>query len=78
MESREKLETIHELFQHPGWPILYDILEGARANLGDIRAINSIEELHFNRGRLTQLDELRNFPELVREQLDSPEVDDAV
>lgn len=78
MNEQQKLEVIHDLFQHEGWGYLGDIIFSAKEHLSDIRSIDSMETLHYNRGRLHQLSELENFPVLIRQQLDSLESEDAV
>jgi hypothetical protein len=78
MSDQQKLEVIHDLFQHEGWGLMTQLIQEARKNLSDIRSIDSIEKLQYNRGRLHQLDELENFPVMVRQQLDALESEDVV
>lgn len=70
-EDLRKLEMLHEMFQSEAWTILSEAIEQTRRALTDIRGIESAEKLYFNKGKLTMLDELAQYPHMVKGQLDN-------
>ena len=64
MITEKEEEEARELFMLPGWRSLMDQIED-QMDLCNLDACNTLEELHFNKGRLAVLRMLSNYEDYV-------------
>lgn len=64
MITEKEEEQARELFMLPGWRSLMDELED-QADLCNLDACNSVEDLFFNKGRLAVIRMLLNYEDYV-------------
>ena len=64
MITEQEEEDARDLFRMPGWGALMDQLED-QAELCNIDACNTLEELHFNKGRLAVIRMILNYEDYV-------------
>ena len=64
MITEKEEEQARELFMLPGWRTLMDELED-QADLCNLDACNSVEDLFFNKGRLAVIRMLLNYEDYV-------------
>jgi len=62
--TEKEEEQARELFMLPGWRSLMDELED-QADLCNLDACNSVEDLFFNKGRLAVIRMLLNYEDYV-------------
>ena len=64
MITEKEEEEARELFMLPGWRSLMDQIED-QMDLCNLDACNTLEDLHFNKGRLAVLRMLSNYENYV-------------
>jgi len=64
MITEKEEEEARELFMLPGWRSLMDQIED-QMDLCNLDACNTLEDLHFNKGRLAVLRMLSNYEDYV-------------
>ena len=74
MITEKEEEEARELFMLPGWRSLMDQIED-QMDLCNLDACNTIEDLHFNKGRLAVLRMLSNYEDYVTRVMQEEEHD---
>jgi len=64
MITEKEEEEARELFMLPGWRSLMEQIED-QMDLCNLDACNTLEDLHFNKGRLAVLRMLSNYEDYV-------------
>lgn len=75
-ELEEYYDNFLDLFNHKGWKQLLEDLGSTAKNLNDVATIRDERDLDFRQGQLTTITTLLNFPESVRQTIDSIEAEE--
>jgi hypothetical protein len=77
-ENVRRFETLHDLFQHPGWSILEDELifktEAIKEGFTQLGVTEPL--LAYGQGRISVYRELTSLPAVIRKALDEQDVDE--
>lgn len=70
MSEQERLETLLDLFVHPGWKLFMEEYQDVREHLDTLSGVKTMEDLFSKRGRLQVLDNILTYEDSVRRALD--------
>lgn len=74
MTDEQKREALHEMFQSQGWEILKEQLKDQEKAVDTLGSVSDEKTLYFNKGRLFEIKQYLNLPDLIRQALDESNV----
>ena len=78
MTDQERLDRLWDLMSHEAWPLLLESFEGLRNDIAESVATERMtaDEFNYRQGQIFIIDQLIDYRESVRAELDENEAAD--